>query len=72
VIESPLETRGTKLDDNLPSRFKDIGHVAEILCGLDVVDGDATVPLNDFDIPDDTVFGGQDPDVCGLASAFWE
>jgi len=72
VIESSLKPRGTKLDDDLLAWFKDIGHVAEILCALDIVDGNATVPLDEIDIPDDAVFGGQDPNVCGLASAFWE
>ena len=30
------------------------------------------MPLDDFHIPDNTVFGGQNPDVGGLTSTFWE
>ena len=72
MIQSSLEPRRAELEIDLLTRRKDIWHIADILGGFDVVDGCATVPLDDFHIPDGAVFGGQDSDVSGLASTFWE
>jgi len=61
-----------ELKIDLLARHKDIWHVADILRGFNIVDGYATVPLDEFHIPDNAVFGGQDPDVGGLTSTFRE
>jgi hypothetical protein len=72
MIQSSLEPCTAELKFDLLARRKDIWHIADILRRFDVVDGYATVPLDEFHIPDDAVFGGQDPDVGGLTSTFWE
>jgi hypothetical protein len=72
MIQSSLGPLVAELKLDLLSRRKDIWHIVDILRGFDVVDGYATVPLDEFHIPDDAVFGGQDPDVGGLTSTFWE
>ena len=72
MIKPSLKARVAKLKTDLLARCKDIGHVADVLHGFDVVDGYATMSLYEFHIPGDTVFGGQDPDVGRLASTLGE
>jgi hypothetical protein len=72
VIQSSLESRTTELKIDPLAWRKDIWHVADILREFDVVDGYAAVPLDEFHIPGVAAFRGQDPDVGGLASTFWE
>jgi hypothetical protein len=72
MIQSSVEPRMAELKIDLLARRKNIWHITDILCGFDVVDGYATIPLDEFHIPGSAVFGGQDPDVGGLASTFRE
>lgn len=73
MIQPSLEARLTKLETDALSRYKDIGHITDILCyGFDVVDGYASVPLHEFHVPDPTVLGGQGPDIGRLTSTLWE
>lgn len=72
MIKPSLEARVAKPKTDLLARCKDIGHVANVLHGFDVVDGHATMSPSEFHIPGDTVFGGQDPDVGRLASTLGE
>lgn len=74
MIQSSLDSRKAELKIDLLSRRKNIWHIADILRGFnfDVVDSYATMPLDEFHIPGNAVLGGQDPDVGGLTSTFWE
>ncbi len=72
MIQPSLEARLAKLEADALSRYEDIGHITNILCGFDVVDGYASVPLHEFHVPDPTVLGGQGSDIGRLASTLWE
>jgi len=72
MIKASLEACLAELKIDLLARCKDVRHVVDILCRFNVVDGYATVSLYKFHIPDNTVFGGQDPDVGRLASTLGE
>ena len=72
MIKPSLEARVAKLKADLLARCKEVGHVADVLHGFDVVDGYATMSLYEFHISGDTVFGGQDPEVGRLASTLRE
>lgn len=72
MVKPSLEARVAKLETDLLVWCKDIGHVANVVHGFDVVSGYATMSLYEFHIPGDTVFGGQDPDVGRLASTLGE
>lgn len=72
MIQSPLETCLTKFEADTLSRCKHIGHITNILCGFEVVDSYASVPLHEFHVPDATVLGGQDSDIGRLTSTLWE
>ena len=72
MIEPSLEACVTKLKTDLLAWCEDIGHVANVVHGFDIVDGYATMSLYEFHIPGNAVFGGQDPDVGRLASTLGE
>jgi hypothetical protein len=72
MIKASLEACLAELKIDLLARCKDIRHVVDILYGFNVVNGYATVTLYEFHIPDNTVLGGQDPDVSRLASTLGE
>jgi hypothetical protein len=70
MIQSPLEPRMAKLKVDPLTWRKYIWHITDILRGFNIVDGYAAVPLDAFYIPDHSVFGGQYPDIGGLATTF--
>jgi hypothetical protein len=70
MIQSSLEPRMAKLKIDPLTRRKDIWHITDILHGFNIVDGYTTVPLNAFYAPDHSIFGGQYPDIGGLATTF--
>ena len=72
MIQPSLEACLTKLEASALSWCKDSGHITDILCGFDVVDGHTSVPLHEFHIPDPTVLGGQGSDIGRLTSTLWE
>ena len=72
MIQSSLEPRMAKLKIDPLTGRKDIWHVTDILRGFNIVDGHATVPLDAFYAPDRSIFGGQYPDIEGLAATFRE
>lgn len=72
MVQSSLEPRMAKLKADLLAWCKDIGHIADFLRGLDVVDGYVAMPLDVFYIADNTVFGSQGADVGRLASTLWK
>ena len=58
MIQPPLEACLTKFEADTLSRCKDIGQITYILCGFEVVDGYASVPLHEFHVPDPIVLRG--------------
>ena len=70
MIQSSLEPRMAKLKIDPFTRRKNIRHIADIIRGVDIVDGYTTVPLNAFYAPDHSVFGSQYPNIGGLTTTF--
>jgi hypothetical protein len=70
MIQSPLEPFMAKIKLDTLARRKDIRYIIDSLRGFNIVDGYNTVPLNAFYPPEYSVFGGQYPDIGGLATTF--
>jgi hypothetical protein len=70
MIQSSLEPCMAKLKIDPLTQRKDIWHITDILRGFNIVDGYTAVPLDAFNIPDYSIFGGQYPDIGGLATTF--
>lgn len=74
VVQSPLKSILAQSNANLLSRFKCAEHrfLAQLRLKLDIVNSSEPMTLDEFDLPDLSILGGDSTDIRRLSSSLWE